>query len=159
MGKSDRRTATIWVPLAEIQISKRRRRSISRSTVERYRLWLDQGRDPPPVRLARQGSAYVVRDGRHRIAAALAAGHTLVKAELKAIAGWLGRRSARRTSTRPATTKQHTRGRSSAGRATRLQREGAGSTPAVSTQSPNQNEACAVWTRCARAPLRPREPR
>src|SRR5262245_536665 len=107
MGKSDRRTATIWVPLAEIQISKRRRRSISRSTVERYRLWLDQGRDPPPVRLARQGSAYVVRDGRHRIAAALAAGHTLVKAELQAIAGWLGRRSARRTSTRPATTQQH----------------------------------------------------
>jgi hypothetical protein len=123
---------TIWVPIAEIRISERRRRTISRSTVERYRLWLDVGHDPPPVRLARHGDAYLVRDGRHRIAAALAAGHTFVEAELERIVGSLGRRFARRSSS--VRRRRTTWGRSSAGGATRLHREGAGSTPAVSTQ-------------------------
>ena len=94
MSKSDRFTATIWVPLAEVRISERRWRSINRSTVERYREWLERGREAPPVRLARQGDWYVVRDGRHRVAAALAAGLTLVKAELRRIARWLERRPA-----------------------------------------------------------------
>jgi hypothetical protein len=104
MGKNDRRTATIWVPLAEIQIGNRRRRTIDRSTVERYRRWLEQGFDPPPVRLARHGDAYLVRDGRHRIVAALAAGYTVVEAVLQRIVGWLGRRLAHRSSFTPETT-------------------------------------------------------
>ena len=41
MGKNRRRMATIWVPVAEIQISERSRRTISQSTVERYRRWLE----------------------------------------------------------------------------------------------------------------------
>ena len=94
MSKSDRFTATVWVPLAEVRISERRWRSINGSTVERYREWLEQGREAPPVRLARQGDWYVVRDGRHRVAAALAAGHALVEAELRRIARWLERRPA-----------------------------------------------------------------
>jgi hypothetical protein len=134
MGKNRRRTATIWVPVGEIQISERSRRTISQSTVERYRRWLEQGLDPPPVRLARHGDAYLVRDGRHRIAAALAAGDTFVEAELQRIVGWLGRRLARRSSSSPAAT-QPLWGRSSVGRATRLHRGGVGSTPAVSTES------------------------
>jgi hypothetical protein len=85
-----RRPATIWVPLAEVQISNRSRRNIDQPTVERYRRWLEQGLDPPPVRLARHGGAYLVRDGRHRVAAALAAGHAVVEAVLEWIAGWLG---------------------------------------------------------------------
>ena len=48
------RPATIWVSLDEIRVSERRRRSVDRSTVERYRQWLEQGRDAPPVRLGRQ---------------------------------------------------------------------------------------------------------
>ena len=130
MGKNNRNTATIWAPLAEVRISERRRRSINQATVERYRQWLEQGREAPPVRLAREGDTYVVRDGRHRVAAALAAGHALVKAELQRIVERLGRWSAaiRAVSAQIGSTW----GRSSAGRATRLQREGAGSIPAVS---------------------------
>jgi len=54
MGKNNRNTATIWAPLAEVRISERRRRSINQATVERYRQWLEQGREAPPVRLARE---------------------------------------------------------------------------------------------------------
>ena len=96
MRKSLRSTPTVWVTLAEIQISNRNSRSINQATVELFRRRLEQGHDPPPVRLARHGDAYVVRDGRHRIAAALAAGHSAVEALLERIRGWLGRRSARR---------------------------------------------------------------
>lgn len=88
MRKNHTRTATLWVPLDEIRISERRRRSINRATVERYRQWLEQGREAPPVRLVCQGDVYAVRDGRHRVAAALAAGHGLVKAVIQRIAGF-----------------------------------------------------------------------
>ena len=94
MVDNTRLTPTIWVPLAQVRISERRRRSISQATVERYRQWLELGREAPPVRLARQGDVYVVRDGRHRVAAALAAGHAVVNAELRRIGGWLERRFA-----------------------------------------------------------------
>jgi hypothetical protein len=86
--KNARCPATVWVELELIRISERRRRSINRATVERYRRWLEQGREAPPVRLARLGDGYVVRDGRHRVAAALAAGHDLVEAVLNRIRGW-----------------------------------------------------------------------
>jgi ParB-like chromosome segregation protein Spo0J len=86
MSRNTSDTATIWAPLAQVRISERRLRSVSQSTVERYRSWLEQGREPPPLRLARQGDGYVVRDGRHRVAAALAAGHTVVKAQVCRIA-------------------------------------------------------------------------
>ena len=90
----DDHEAEIWVPLAQIRISTRRRRGLSSATVERYREWLEQGRAAPPVRLARDGDGFVVRDGRHRVAAALVAGHAVVKAELRRIAGWFGWRQA-----------------------------------------------------------------
>jgi hypothetical protein len=76
----------IWAPLAEIRMSDRTVRRLSAATVERYRLWLEQGREAPPVRLARTGEGFAIRDGRHRIAAALAAGHTLIEAEVRPIA-------------------------------------------------------------------------
>ena len=90
MGNNDRLKATIWAPLAQIQISDRRRRTINEATVEQYRQWLEQGREAPPVRLASHGDVYVVRDGRHRVAAALAAGHTVVEAVLQRITEMLG---------------------------------------------------------------------
>jgi ParB/Sulfiredoxin domain len=83
MGNKHDRTATLWVPLAEIRISERRARSINAAAVERYRLWLEQGLEAPAVRLARDGDGYVVRDGRHRVAAALAAGHAGIEAEIQ----------------------------------------------------------------------------
>ena len=52
-------------------------------TVERYREWLEQGREAPPVRLARDGDGFVVRDGRHRVAAAVAAGHVVIEARVE----------------------------------------------------------------------------
>ena len=78
--------STIWAPLADIRISERAARTLSAATVERYRQWLEQGREAPPVRLARHGNGFVVRDGRHRVAAAIEAGHTVIEAEVRPIA-------------------------------------------------------------------------
>jgi hypothetical protein len=126
----ERHDAEIWVPLAQIRISTRRRRGLSSATVERYREWLEQGREAPAVRLARDGDGFVIRDGRHRVAAALAAGHAVVKAELRRIAGWFGRRA---SPLALACIRRSVWGRGSGGGAPRLHRGGAGSTPAVST--------------------------
>ena len=57
MSRNTSDTATIWAPLAQVRISERRSRSVSQSTVERYRSWLEQGREPPPVRLAHRVTA------------------------------------------------------------------------------------------------------
>ena len=54
---------TIWASLDEIRIGKRTVARLSVPTVELYRVWLEHGRDAPPVRLARHGDAFVVRDG------------------------------------------------------------------------------------------------
>ena len=80
MGKH---TQTIWAPLGDVRVSGRRARGVNAATVERYREWLEQGRVAPPVRLVRNGDVFVVRDGRHRVAAALAAGHAVIEAELQ----------------------------------------------------------------------------
>jgi hypothetical protein len=80
-----RYAATICIPLDQVRISERRRRSINQATVDRYRRWLEQGREAPPVQLAPHGDVYVVRDGRHRVAAALAAGHGVIDAQLRRI--------------------------------------------------------------------------
>ena len=90
---TNRNASPIWAPLAEIHISERALRGLSASTVEQYRGWLEQGREAPPIRIARVADGYVVRDGRHRVAAALAAGHRLIEAEVRPIARlcrWLG---------------------------------------------------------------------
>jgi hypothetical protein len=79
------RNETTWASLDEIRIGERTVARLSAATVEQYRLWLEQGRVAPPVRLARAGDAFVVRDGRHRVAAALAAGHTVIEAEVRPI--------------------------------------------------------------------------
>ena len=76
---------TIWASLDEIRIGERTVARLSTATIERYRVWLEQGREAPPVRLARQGDEFVVRDGRHRVAAARAAGHTVIEAEVRPI--------------------------------------------------------------------------
>jgi ParB-like chromosome segregation protein Spo0J len=86
MGKNKQLTVPITVPLDQIRISERRRRALSASTVERYRQWLEQGREAPPVRLVRREDGFVVRDGRHRVAAALAAGQLEIDAEVSALA-------------------------------------------------------------------------
>ena len=80
------RHETIWASLDEIRIGERTVARLSAATVELYRAWLEQGREAPPVRLARQGDEFVVRDGRHRVAAALAAGHRFIEAEVRPIA-------------------------------------------------------------------------
>jgi hypothetical protein len=85
MRDETRRVETVWVPLTRVRIRERRLRGLSASTVDRYRLWLEQGREAPPVRLVRQGEWYLVRDGRHRVAAALAAGLTEIEAEVRRI--------------------------------------------------------------------------
>jgi hypothetical protein len=85
-------TPTIWARLDVVRVSDRRGRALSAAKVARYRDWLEQGRVAPPVRLARNGDVFVVRDGRHRVAAALAAGHAVIEAELhRRIAALLGR--------------------------------------------------------------------
>ena len=48
------RNQTIWASLDEIRIGERTVSRLSASTVELYRRWLEQGREAPPVRLARQ---------------------------------------------------------------------------------------------------------
>ena len=86
MGNGERLTKTMCVSLADVRIGQRRRRSVNASKVEQYRQWLEQGRQAPPVRLARDGAGYVVRDGRHRVVAAFAAGHADIDAVVSAIA-------------------------------------------------------------------------
>jgi hypothetical protein len=86
MRKREHRAST-WVLLADVRMSNRRRQSLSVQKVELYRQWLDEGREAPPVRLARDGEGFVVRDGRHRVAAALAAGHAGVEAVLDRLMG------------------------------------------------------------------------
>jgi hypothetical protein len=75
-------TQTIWAPLGDVRVGDRRARSVSAAKVERYREWLEQGRVAPPIRLARSGDGFVVRDGRHRVFAAIAAGFAVIEAEL-----------------------------------------------------------------------------
>ena len=147
MGNGERLTKTMCVSLADVRIGQRRRRSVNASKVEQYRQWLEQGRQAPPVRLARDGAGYVVRDGRHRVVAAVAAGHADIDAVVSAIASLilaLTRRAGRaRHRGLPTARAAATRRRSSTartttwgclvGRAPRLQRGRAGSTPAVST--------------------------
>ena len=87
-----RHTQTIWARLDEVRVSDRRARAVNAAKVDRFREWLEQGRVAPPVRLVRNGDVFVVRDGRHRVAAALAAGHAVIEAELhRWIAALLGR--------------------------------------------------------------------
>ena len=82
-----RHIETHWVPVAQVRF-RPRRRGLSASTVERYRQWLEQGRQAPPVRLVRQGEWFLIRDGRHRVAAAIAAGFEHIEAEVGRIAAW-----------------------------------------------------------------------
>jgi hypothetical protein len=84
--RANEQLTEIWVPLAQVRVGQRRARSVSAATVERYRQWLEQGREAPLVRLVRHGDEFVARDGRHRIAAALAAGHLDIKAAVRRIA-------------------------------------------------------------------------
>ena len=79
--------ASTWVLLADVRISERRRQGLSARKVGLYRQWLEDGRHAPPVRLARDGNGFVVRDGRHRVAAALAAGHVGIEAVLRRLLG------------------------------------------------------------------------
>jgi hypothetical protein len=89
MGKH---TQTIWARLDDVRVSDRRAGGVNAAKVARYREWLEQGRVAPPVRLVRNGDLLVVRDGRHRVAAALAAGHAVIEAELhRWLAALLGR--------------------------------------------------------------------
>ena len=81
------RVETHWVPVAQVRF-RPRRRGVSASTVERYRQWLEQGRQAPPVRLVRQGEWFLIRDGRHRVAAAIAAGLELIEAEIGRAMHW-----------------------------------------------------------------------
>ena len=116
---------TIWARLEDVRISDGRARAVNAAKVERYREWLEQGRIAPPVQLARLGDGFVVRDGRHRVAAALAAGHAVIEAELhRWIAALLGRAVRRLAAARPSPS--WTRGRCSGGRAPRLQRGSSG---------------------------------
>jgi hypothetical protein len=76
-------THTIWARLDDIRIGESRARGVDVAKVERYREWLERGRVAPPVRLIRDGDGFVVRDGRHRVFAAIAAGYAVIEAELR----------------------------------------------------------------------------
>ena len=168
MGNGERLTETICVSLVDVRISERRRQSTNASKVEQYRLWLEQGREAPPVRLARDGVGYVVRDGRHRVLAAIAAGHADIEAVLSAIARMIRRLTRRaermrrrgllRARAAPIAAAPPNLGMSG-GRTPRLQRGGAGSTPAVSTfASVVSTAARALCTAEVRVRLLPEAP-
>jgi hypothetical protein len=118
-------TQTIWARLDDVRVSDRRARAVNAAKVARYRDWLEQGRVAPPVRLVRNGDFFVVRDGRHRVAAALAAGHAVIEAELhRWIAALLGRTARQVIAACPSPSWAW--GRCSGGRAPRLQRGSSG---------------------------------
>ena len=85
--RAHRQPASTWVLLADVRMSERRRQGLSARKVELYRQWLENGRHAPPVRLARDGQGFVVRDGRHRVAAAIDAGHVGIEAVLRRLLG------------------------------------------------------------------------
>ena len=82
-----RHPTSTWVFLADVRMSERRWQGLSARKVELYRQWLENGRHAPPVRLVRDGSGFVVRDGRHRVVAALAAGHVGIEAVMRRLLG------------------------------------------------------------------------
>jgi hypothetical protein len=132
-------TQTIWARLDDIRVGDRRARAVNVAKVARYRDWLEQGRAAPPVRLARNGDVFVVRDGRHRVAAALAAGHAVIEAELhRWIAALLGRTARRVAAARPSPI-GHGDDALVAGRLA-CNEEAVGSTPTVSIWGRSTNE-------------------
>lgn len=72
------------IVLDEVVIAKKRRRGVCLKTVERYRKLMEMGVEMPPVTVTQtiQGT-YAVRDGRHRVMAARAAGEILIEAVVR----------------------------------------------------------------------------
>ncbi|MDO8600776.1 MAG: ParB N-terminal domain-containing protein [bacterium] len=65
----------VLLSIGSLRFSEKKRRGVSEKRVEELRRLVEAGRDLPPIRVHALGDGtYVVRDGRHRIKAHLAAG-------------------------------------------------------------------------------------
>ena len=74
----------MWLRVDEIRLHDRRARGACPRTVERYRESLESGREPPAIRVSRSpNDTWLVRDGRHRLLAARAAGHVFIEAHVE----------------------------------------------------------------------------
>jgi ParB-like chromosome segregation protein Spo0J len=67
-----------YVQIARIHVSAKDRRRINAAKVDRYARLYEAGRDFPPIVVLANSDFYVVRDGRHRLAAQIEAGFTAV---------------------------------------------------------------------------------
>ena len=119
---------TIWASLDEIRIGERTVARLSTATVELVPRVARAGSRGTAGATRTPGDAFVVRDGRHRVAAALAAGHTVIEAEVRPIGrirvvdrSWIASRSSG-GSARAARSHLGTR----SGSASRLHRAGRG---------------------------------
>lgn len=64
-----------WIAIGAIRFAKKKRRGVSPVRVEELRREIEGGLDMTPIRVNALGDGtYVVRDGRHRIEAHIAAG-------------------------------------------------------------------------------------
>lgn len=65
----------LWLPIDQLRFTAKKRRGISPKRVEELRQALEEGDDIRPIRVHALGDGtYIVKDGRHRIKAHIAAG-------------------------------------------------------------------------------------
>ncbi|OGZ07086.1 MAG: hypothetical protein A3C93_01670 [Candidatus Lloydbacteria bacterium RIFCSPHIGHO2_02_FULL_54_17] len=65
----------LWLPISELRFTAKKRRGVSPKRVEELRREIEDGNDLRPIRVHALGDGtYIVKDGRHRIQAHLAAG-------------------------------------------------------------------------------------
>lgn len=77
---------TLYLPIEALHFTKKKRRGVSPKRVGELRQLIEMGSDLPPVRVHALGDGtYVVKDGRHRIQAHIAAGIMLIWAVVENI--------------------------------------------------------------------------
>ena len=69
----------LCVPISTLRYSQKKRHGVSRRRVEELRREIESDRDVLPIRVHTLGDGtYVVRDGRHRLEAHIAAGFSMI---------------------------------------------------------------------------------
>lgn len=78
----------MFIPIASIHYTTKKRRGVSPHRVEELRRELESGYDMPPIKVHAHGDGtYTLEDGRHRVQAHLAAGLSNILASVTNLLG------------------------------------------------------------------------